>query len=80
MKNNDFHSHVTRQSNNINLCFVRTGIKTRIVLIPTYRTVAFIQCTAPKSNAQFQTNYYKFLLGFCLLRNSYSCLMNNINS
>ena len=47
MKNNDLHSHVTRQSNNIHLCFIRTEIKNRdcfINFIPYYCT-SIMYCT-----------------------------------
>ena len=44
MKNNDFQSHVTTQSNNIHLCFIITEMekKTGIVFYTAYRIVASI--------------------------------------
>ena len=82
MKNNDLHSHVTRQSNNIHLCFIRTEIKKQglfyklhTILLHLYN-VLHLSLNKRHNLKQIIIKSYSEI---CLLRNCYSCLMNSIN-
>ena len=82
MKNNDLHSHVTRQSNNIHLCFIRTEIKKlglfyklHTILLHLYN-VLHLSLNKRHNLKQITIKSYSDI---CLLRNCYSCLMNSIN-